>query len=132
MPNIFFNFQKKIKELQRAPAPVKKRWVTIFSCASMALVLALWIGYLNVNLPKIAPEEEPDLTPSPAAAEGQKMSFFSTLNRGFAIIGRNLLKQTSSLKNDFLDTANFAKNEWLKNKNPFNKKTDEKASSTGQ
>lgn len=72
-----------LRSLQRAPEPVKKRWLTGTSVTAVVLVLAGWIVYLNASIVSLGPEKTDKTVSSPH-------SFFSTLEKGFSVLGSSL------------------------------------------
>jgi hypothetical protein len=51
------NLKHFITHIQNADEPVRRRWLLILSGSSMLIVIALWIGYINLIV--TAPEGPP-------------------------------------------------------------------------
>ena len=107
MTRIFEPVQKKIKQIQRADPKIKKRWLFGLSGFSMIIVLVLWLGYLNLSLPKITSSES-----EKEIKKGE--SFFSVLGRGFLIIGANVKNQISQIKKETGKAADLLKSQLQK------------------
>jgi hypothetical protein len=79
-------FRARLRDIQRAPEPVRKRWLAIVSTATMVAVVGLWMLYLNLTVPN--PSAAAATSTPPAVEEPQKSgdSFWGTLGRGFSAI----------------------------------------------
>lgn len=79
-----------LRTLQRAPEPVRKRWLFGASATAMALVVLGWVLYLNASLAPIGPAQEAAATP--------RDSFFSVVGKGFSVIGTSLAEEWEALR----------------------------------
>jgi len=81
-----------IKNLRDENENTKKRWLIILSGITMALVIALWVGYFNLTLPKVASPsgmaatEEGVRQPVRSGNESQLTHIKKTLAAGFSVL----------------------------------------------
>lgn len=83
----------------------------------MILVIALWVVYLNITLPKSAEMSTGTSTEAIAplpAREETRPSFFNTLGIGWGVVWGSIQKNIS-------DMGNMAGTEWLNVKNLFDR-----------
>lgn len=78
-----------LRTLQRAPEPVRKKWLFGASAVAMTLVLLGWFFSLNVSLAPLNPRE--------ARAE-EPGTFFETLGKGFEVFGSTFLELWTTLR----------------------------------
>lgn len=82
----------------------KRRVVAIASSFTMLIVVLLWVVYLNLTLPTLAPavSATADATQenfvNPPAPVSTNDSFFGVIMRGAGVIGGNIAKQFTSIK----------------------------------
>lgn len=86
-----------VKRLQRSDDKTKRRYVVGFSAGLMAVVIFLWLVYLNLTIPQAVPEATVAATTTtaaaaPASASPAGPSFFGTLGRGAAIVWEDITK----------------------------------------
>lgn len=82
-----------IRNLQRAPEPVRKKWFVVLSAAAAAAVIGGWILSLDFAVFPPAPPED---GAEPAMNGGGK--FFETFRKGFEILGSSLSEETGALR----------------------------------
>ena len=71
-------------KLQHADEPTRKKWAIILSGATMAIMVGLWVLYINVmvpTVPRATPETEIARKPEPRQA-----NFLDILGAGFSRI----------------------------------------------
>ena len=112
MPALIKGINKKIKELQRAPDNVKTRWFIGATTFSMAIIIGLWVVYLNATLPKIGKAEAEN---TDTQKSSKKESFFNTFNMGLNAIGEDFKEKFGVLKNQLNQNAGDLKNKLEKN-----------------
>lgn len=100
-----------ILKIRRSEEPTKRRWVIVLSGGMSLVVLFLWVGYLNISLPELAPPPDAIAAETGKGIESEESSgsFFSVLGRGFRNITGNLKESVSSLGNTFSSTFENAK-----------------------
>lgn len=100
-----------ILNIRRSEEPIKRRWVYVLSGGLSLLVLLLWVGYLNVALPKLSQPPDVVAAETGTAAEPQDHSgsFFSVLGRGFRNIIDTIKTGASSFGDTFSNTYENAK-----------------------
>jgi len=102
-----------IRSLQRANDAVKKRWLIGCSALAMALVLGLWMAYVNLTIRPVAFSDAPGglsvfVVPQEKNGGG---GFLSTLGRGFQNLGNDISGQwqkTQEKISPLIDTLNKA------------------------
>ncbi len=72
---MFGSIKAFIAKLQKSPEPVRFRWMIGLSGGTVAIVVALWVGYLNVI---VKPTVEPVATREPG--------FAATFGKGLEIV----------------------------------------------
>lgn len=77
--------QNKLGEIQSSDETIKKRWLIVFSAISMALIVALWITYMNFTVLSLDVRE----VPQDASAIDEKE--FAELASNALYNARNLL-----------------------------------------
>ncbi len=82
-----------VKRLQRSDDRTKRRYVLGVSAALMIVIVFLWLTYLNLTLPNLAPaaSEATSTAIAPAAAAPASSSFFGIFGRGAAIVWDDLM-----------------------------------------
>lgn len=82
---------KKLKEIQRSPDKIKKRYLVVSSGLVMLLIILLWVAYLDASLPEV----------EGVVAEGSKIkksdTFFETFGRGLKISIQNIKEKALSV-----------------------------------
>lgn len=108
LPTTIRNFILKIR---RSDETIKRRWVYLVSGIGILLVLLLWVGYLNLIIPKLSPPSETATAVTNTAPEQKEESgsFFGVLGRGFKKIGSDLGAGFSSIGDSFSKTYENAK-----------------------
>lgn len=100
-----------ILKIRRSDESVKRMWVYVFSGTLTVLVLFLWVGYLNITLPKLS--QPPDMiatgTDQLSKPDANTRSFFGVLGNGFHNIIGDLSAGASSIGNTFSKTYENAK-----------------------
>lgn len=99
-------FLKKIREflrrVRRSDDREKKRWVVFFSAIGMIAIVALWMAYLNITLPRSSAGEAgaatKEITTTP--------SFFKTLGTGWESVWK-------SIENNANGIGGNLENQWL-------------------
>jgi hypothetical protein len=92
--SFFRKVNKKIKELRRSDQKTKRYWLIGSTILVMIVIVALWVLYLNVTLPKVTQNENGSESVSEIEEETENNSVLFTLNRGFK-------KTISSASNTF-------------------------------
>jgi len=91
--------KKFIDNLQKSDEATKKKWLVVLSILSMMVIIALWLVYLNLTVPKMPPVGE-----SPKIEE-QKAGFFETLKAGFNSVFNQIRDRTKNAFNYFKKKA---------------------------
>jgi len=114
MRGFFLKIDQFIRGIRHSDDRTKKRWLVIFSSILMVFVIALWIVYLGIVLPKNSDVSEATSTEgiAPPAQGDTNSSFFSTLGTGMDIIWENIRKSLAGVKDS-------AETEWSNVKNLF-------------
>lgn len=117
----------RLREIQRAPEQRRKLLLTVASAATMAVVVTLWVIYLNLTMPA----SEESIKPATATqGEGEEPAagdtFGKTLGRGFSAISGDMAEEWKRAKAT-ADEAFRTLRETLERKNQF---TFEAASGT--
>jgi|GEM_PF-1331712 hypothetical protein len=87
---MFATARQFIRSLQRSNDERKKRWLVGTSAVTMALVVILWLGYLNVIVPVLSPRESIGIAAVVAPNTEKDGSLFATLGRGFSVVGESM------------------------------------------
>ncbi len=86
-----FKFVKNfILKIQNSDEATRKFWLFVFSGISMAVVVALWLVYVNLTVARVAPPAGPasgsELAAVPEKAELGQPGFFEIFGAGVKII----------------------------------------------
>jgi len=116
-----------IRKIRRSEETVKRRWVYVISGGLSLVVLFLWVGYLNIALPRLSlPPDVAAAEAAPAKSTEESESFFSVLGTGFRNITGNLKTGASSIGKTFSETFDRAKQSF------GGKKTDVEIAPSGE
>lgn len=75
-----------VRSLQRSNDERKKRWLVGTSAITMALIVVLWLAYLNVIVPVLIPRESIGIAAVVAPNKEKDGSFLGILGRGFSVV----------------------------------------------
>jgi hypothetical protein len=78
-----------IVKIQNSDESVRTRWLFVLSGTSMAIVVALWIGYINLIV-------TPPTAPAAAAAEDENPGFADIMRAGATVIKGALAEKSSA------------------------------------
>ena len=105
----------KIKKIRRSDERTKRNWLIGSTVIMMIVVITLWVGYLNLTLPGIAPSETSTSTVVTQVQETDKSdSVFSVFARGFRITIKSISKNFSGTTGKISDLI-FRTKQRLKN-----------------
>lgn len=76
MPSKLHNF---ITELQESDKPTKLRWLVALTAASMVIVIALWIVYINITIQGLGTPQQ----------QKEQSEFSATLKNGVMILSKS-------------------------------------------
>lgn len=86
-----------VAELRESSEARKRRWLYGLSGTSMAIVLALWVVYMNAIVPAVPPAESPAApgagvvrAPSAPAKEGEETGVWKTFTAGVRVVADEL------------------------------------------
>ncbi len=108
MAGMFKKFGGFIRNIQRSDDRTKKKWLVIFSGLGMIFIVVLWVFYLNVTLPQIAPIQEGTSTEAVVPTPSDNVpgnSFLDTFARGWTVVW-------DGLKNNFNGIQNSVSENW--------------------
>lgn len=95
-------FRTRLRKVQRAPEPQRKRWLVLSSSLAIVAVVGLWVLYLNYTVPY--PEGWNEGKTAVAAEE-------TTEEENGNSVGKTLGRGFSAIFDQFLDKWNEAKGE---------------------
>lgn len=99
-----------ILKIRRSDETIKRRWVYLISGIGIICILFLWVGYLNLIIPKLSsPTEATAATEKTAAPAESSESFFGVLGRGLKKITGELGTGFSSIGDSFSKSYENAK-----------------------
>jgi hypothetical protein len=83
-----------ISKLQKSDEATKKKWLIFLSIISIAIIFTLWIAYLNLIVPQVAPLEI-------ASETERKPGFFETMKIGLKLTVLEIKNRTINAFNYF-------------------------------
>ena len=89
---MFERAKKFIIHIQNSDEPVRRRWLFVLSGGSMFIVIALWVGYINVIMQK---PNEPAGT-AEATSETIDPGFAKVFNAGIKAVTNEAQKQLNA------------------------------------
>lgn len=77
MNRLIQKIKYKLEEIQNSDDATKKRWLWGLSALSMSLVLAVWIGYMNMTINTVDSDSSSKIKAEPQATLSEKFSSWS-------------------------------------------------------
>lgn len=95
-------FKQKLKKIRRSDEATKRNWLIGSTIVAMIIVITLWVGYLNLTVPDMAPAKSSEETPAEKVetSDGED-SIFSVFSRGFRVTFQSASDTINDIKNQF-------------------------------
>ncbi len=93
MAGFLIKTREFLRKVRRSDDREKKRWMIFFSAIGIIAVVALWMAYLNITLPRSSADE----TSAVPKEVGMSPSFFKTLGTGWESVWKSIENNANNI-----------------------------------